>query len=162
MADNAEDEEGEVVRNGVDEQVVDDCRLGHGGGAEEGDHDVACLGDGTVGHEAAEATLLEGAEVTDEEGRAGEERDKRGNLFLDGGEGAKDEHDEERDGGSLRCDGNDGGDGCRCAFVDIRCPGVEREQRELESDTAEEEQYGNPEKRVGTVRNRVLDFGEME
>ena len=162
VPDDAEDEEGEVVRYRVHEQVVDDGRLCRGCGPEEGHHDVACLGDGTVGHEPAEPALLECAEVADEERCAGKERDERGNLFLDGGEGAEHENHEERDGGRLRCHGKDCGDGSRCAFVDIGCPCVEREQRELESDSAEEEQHGDPKERAGACRDGLLDFAEVQ
>ena len=58
VPDNAEYEEGEVVRNGIDEEVIDDCRLSGCCRAEQCDHDVTGLSDGAVSHEAAEAALL--------------------------------------------------------------------------------------------------------
>ena len=58
VTDNAEDEEGEVIRNRVNEQVVDNGCLCSGCRTEEGNHDIAGLSDRAVGHEAAEPELL--------------------------------------------------------------------------------------------------------
>ncbi len=162
MPDDAEHEECEVVRNGIDKEVIDDCSLCCCCRAEQGDHDVACLSDRAVSHEAAEAALLECTEVTDKERDACEERNERSHLVLNRGERAIDEHDEKCNGGCLRGDGKHGGYRRRSAFVNVRSPGVEREQRELESDSAEEEQHGNPQERARTACNSGLDFVEVE
>ena len=162
MPDDAEHEEGEVVRNGIDKEVIDDSRLCCCCWAEQGDHDVACLCDRAVSHETAEAALLECAEVSDKERDASEERNERSHLVLDRGERAVNEHDEERNSGCLRGHGKHCGYWRRSAFVNVRSPGVEREQRELESDSAEEEQHGNPQERARTACDGGLDLVEVE
>ena len=58
VTDNAEHEEGKVVRNGIDKEVIDDSRLCCCCWAEQCHHDVTGLSDGAVSHEAAEAALL--------------------------------------------------------------------------------------------------------
>ena len=106
--------------------------------------------------------MLECAEVSDKERDACEERNERGHLVLNRGERAIDEHDEERNGGCLRGHRKHGGYRRRSAFVNVRSPGVEWEQRELETDSAEEEQHGNPQERTRTACNSGLDFVEVE
>ena len=101
VADDAENEEREVVRECVDEQVVDDGRAGHLDGPEERNHDIAGLRDGTVRHEAAEACLLEGSQVTDKERGACKQCNERGDLFLNRSERAVNENYEECDSGCL-------------------------------------------------------------
>ena len=162
MPDDAEHEEREVVRNGIDKEIIDDCCLCGCCRAEQGNHDVAGLSDRAVCHEAAEAALLECAEVSDKEGDACEERNERGHLVLNRGERTIDEHDEERNGGCLRGHGKHCGYWRRSAFVNVRSPSVEREQCELESDSAEEEQHGNPQERARTACDGGLDFVEVE
>ena len=162
VPNDAEHEEGEVVGNRIDKEVIDDCRLCDCCRAKQCDHDVTGLSDGTVSHEAAEAALLECSEVSDEECYACEERDERCNFILNRGERAIDEHDEESDGGCLRGHGKHCGNWRRSSFIDIGCPSVEREKRKLETDSAEQEQYGNPQERVRTVCYSGLDFVEVE
>ena len=58
VSDNAEHEEREVVRNGIDKEVIDDCCLCGCCRAEQSHHDVTGLSDGAVSHETAEAALL--------------------------------------------------------------------------------------------------------
>ena len=58
VSDNAENEEREVVRNGIDKEVIDDCRLCGCCRAEQCHHDVTGLSDRAVSHETAEAALL--------------------------------------------------------------------------------------------------------
>ena len=77
-------------------------------------------------------------------------------------ERAVNEHDEERNGGCLRSHGKHCGYWSRSAFVNVWSPSVEREQRELESDSAEQEQHGNPQERARTACNGGLDFVEVE
>ena len=144
VADDAENEEREVVRNGIHEQVVDNGCLSHDGITEESNHDIARLRNGTVGHEATEPALLEGAEVTDEQGRACKKGDERGNLFLDGGERTVDQNDEERNRGRLGGHRENGGHGRRRTFVNVGGPGVKGEQRQLEANACEQEQDCNP------------------
>ena len=162
VPDDAEHEEREVVRNGVDKEVIDDCRLCHCSRAEQCHHDVAGLGDGAVCHESAETALLECAEVSDKERDASQEGDERCNLVLNRGERAVNEHDEECDCSCLRSHGENGGYRRRGAFVNIRSPGVEREQRELESNAAEQEQHRKPQERICARGNCRLDFVEVE
>ena len=57
-ADDAEYEECEIVRNGIDKEVIDDSSLCCCCRAKQGNHDVACLSDRAVSHETAEAALL--------------------------------------------------------------------------------------------------------
>ena len=144
VTDNAEDKEGEVVRNRIHEQVVNDggfcCRCR----TEQGDHNVASLGNGAVGHEAAKPGLLQGAQVTDKEGGACKERDEGGDLFLNRGQGAEDENHEEGDSGCLRGHRENSGYRSGCAFVNVGGPGVEGEQGQLETDACKQEQHGNP------------------
>ncbi len=162
VPDDAEHEECEVVRNGVDEEVIDDCRLCHCSRAEQCHHDVTGLGDGAVSHESAEAALLECTEVSDKERDACQEGDERSNLFLNRGERTVNEYNEECDCCSLRSHGKHCGYRRRGAFVNVRSPGVEREQRELESNAAEQEQHGNPQERICTGSYGAIDFVEME
>ena len=117
MPDDAEYEEGEVVRNGIDEEVErDSCQEG----------------------------------------------DERGYLVLNRGERTIDEHDEEGDCSCFRSYGEHCGNWRRGAFIDIGGPSVEREKRELETDSAEQEQHGYPQERVRTVCDSGLDFVEVE
>ena len=81
---------------------------------------------------------------------------------MNRGERAIDEHDEECNGGCLRGHGKHGGYRRRSAFVNVRSPGVEREQRELESDSAEEKQHGNPQERARTACDGGLNLVEVE
>ena len=138
MPDDAEHEEGEVIRNG------------------------ACLSDRAVSHETAEAALLECAEVSDKERDACEERNERSHLVLDWREWAIDEYDEECYSGCFRGHGKHGGYRRWCTFVNVRSPGVEREQRKLEAYSAEEEQHGNPQEWARTACDSGLDFVEVE
>lgn len=162
MPDDAEYEEGEVVRNGIDEEVVDDSRLCDCCRAKQCYHDVTGLSDGAVSHETAEAALLECSEVSDEERDSCQEGDERGYLVLNRGERTIDEHDEEGDCSCFRSYGEHCGNWRRGAFIDIGGPSVEREKRELETDSAEQEQHGYPQERVRTVCDSGLDFVEVE
>ena len=88
--------------------------------------------------------MLECAEVSDKERDACEERNERGHLVLNRGERAIDEHNEECDCCCLRGDRKHCCHRRRCAFVNVRSPGVEREQRELEANSTEQKQHGDP------------------
>ena len=162
MPDDAEYEEGEVVRNGIDEEVIDDGRLCCCCWAKQCNHDVTGLSDGAVSHETAEAALLECSEVSDEERDSCQEGDEWGYLVLNRGERTIDEHDEEGDCSCFRSYGEHCGNWRRGAFIDIGGPSVEREKRELETDSAEQEQHGYPQERVRTVCDSGLDFVEVE
>ena len=81
---------------------------------------------------------------------------------MNRGERTVNKHNEECDGGCLRCHGKHCSHWCRSAFVNVWSPSVEREQRELEADSAEEEQHGNPQEWARTACDCGLDLVEVE
>ena len=117
------------------------------------------MADRRIGHQPLDVALTDCGERAEQHRGEGDERDDLLPLRSDAGKGGDGSAHEHGDAGHFRRRGEKRRDRRRRAFIDVRCPHMKRNRRNLEAEAREQKDEAENQSAAG-VRGRLRDTGK--